>query len=148
MSDPHTSPPPDRDWRDMRRDERWESRRYRRDTGWGGGGSWVVGLILIALGALFLAQNFGYPIPHNWWAVFLIVPALASFGSAWSMYQRNGRRTSPPVTAAFLTGLVLAGLAAVLLLDIQVGKFWPVLLIVFGLAVLLGGGRWRQLPPR
>jgi hypothetical protein len=114
---------------------------------WSGGGSWVAGLILIALGLIFLAQNFGYPIPHNWWALFILLPAFASFGAAGSMYRRNGRRITPPVTGAFLTGLFLTGLAVVFLLGIDLGKFWPVLLIVLGLAVLLGG-RWRPAEPR
>ena len=61
---------PDREWREMRRQERDE----RHGHVWRPGGSWLVGIILIGLGAIFLAQNFGYPIPHNWWALFLLLP--------------------------------------------------------------------------
>lgn len=148
MTDLPPSSPSDRDyreWRDARRDER---RRFRRDMGWRpGGGSWVVGLVLIAIGSIFLAQNFGYPVPHNWWAFFLLIPAMACFGGAWSMYQRSGRQVTPPVTSTFLTGLVLTGLAAVFLLGIDLGKFWPVILIVVGVAALFGGRRWGPNPP-
>jgi hypothetical protein len=41
----------------------------------------------------------------------------------------------------------LAGLSAMFLLDIDLGKFWPLVLIVFGVMVLLGG-RWRPGPTR
>jgi peptidoglycan/LPS O-acetylase OafA/YrhL len=144
---PYSSPPPDRDWRDTRREERRERSRYRDEVQWWPGGSWVVGLILIALGAIFLAQNFGYPIPRNWWALFILLPAFACLGGAWSMYQRHGRRMTPPVTSALVTGLILVALATIFLLDVELGKFWPVILIVMGVAALLGGGRWRQSRP-
>jgi O-antigen/teichoic acid export membrane protein len=147
MSDttPNTPPP---DWRDTRRRERYERRRDRFERRpWGPGGSWIAGLILIALGAIFLAQNFGYPVPHNWWAIFILLPAFAAFAAAWSMYQQNGGEMSPPVTSALITGLLLTGLAVIFLLGVDLSKFWPVILIVLGVGALLGGGRWRQNRP-
>src|SRR5580704_15125333 len=117
---------PDRDWREMRRQERDERHAHM----WRPGGSWLVGIILIGLGAIFLAQNFGYPLPNNWWALFLLLPAFASFATAWSMYQRNGSQLTPPVTSALLTGVFLVLLSGVFLLGIDLGKFWPLILIV------------------
>jgi peptidoglycan/LPS O-acetylase OafA/YrhL len=141
MSDPMNS---SSDWRDRRREERFQRRQQR----WGPGrGSWVVGVVLILLGAIFLAQNFGYPVPHNWWAVFLLLPAFACLAAAWSMYQRNGGELTPPVTSALVTGVILVLLAVIFLLGIDLGKFWPLILIVLGLAALFGGTRWRQDRP-
>jgi peptidoglycan/LPS O-acetylase OafA/YrhL len=141
MSDPQsTSPPPD--WRAMRREERYSRRHYR----WGGW-SWLIGLILIVLGAIFLAQNFGYPVPQNWWAIFILLPAFGALGAAWSMYQRNGGELSPPVTSALVTGVVLAALAFIFLLGVDLGKFWPRSLIGIGIAAIAGGSRWRQNRP-
>src|SRR3954466_6183784 len=147
MSDPISSRPPD-DWRDMRREERWGRRQYRSDLRWGG--SWMIGFILIALGVIFLAQNFGYPIPHNWWAFLILIPALGSFAAAWNMYRRSGNEITPPVRGSIIAGLVLTALALVFLLGIDFGKLWPVILILLGLGALFGGW-WRPnrpMPPR
>ncbi len=51
-----------------------------RDGGWSG--SWF-GFALIAVGVLFLVQNYlGYEL-HNWWALFVLIPAVGFFSSAW-----------------------------------------------------------------
>jgi peptidoglycan/LPS O-acetylase OafA/YrhL len=144
MSDQHNLPP---DWRDMRGEERWGRRQARREARWGLGGSWVVGLILIALGLVFLAQNFGYPIPRNWWAFFILIPAVASFVAAFNMYRANGNAVTPSVRGSIIGGLVLVALTVIFLLGIDFGKLWPVILIVLGLAALVGGW-WRPSAPR
>jgi len=147
MSDPTSSPPPP-DWRDMRREERWGRRQYRGELRWGG--SWLIGFVLIALGVVFLAQNFGYPIPRNWWAFLILIPAVGSFAGAWNMYRRSGNEVTPAVRGSIIAGLVLTVLALVFLLGIDFGKLWPVILILLGLGALFGGW-WRPnrpMPPR
>ena len=63
------------------------------------------------------------------------------------MYQRNGGEVSPPVTSSLIAGVLLAALAGIFLLGIDIGKFWPLILIVLGLGALFGGGRWRHRQP-
>jgi hypothetical protein len=140
-------PPPGRDWRDLRRDDRWARREFQGDASWGAGGSWIVGLILIALGVIFLAQNFGYGLAGNWWALLILLPAFACFAGAWSMYQRNGGNLTPPVTSAAVAGIFLAALALILFRGVELARFWPIILIVLGLAALFSGGRWRSNRP-
>jgi O-antigen/teichoic acid export membrane protein len=137
-------PPPQGDRRDTRREERWDWREFRREMYSGHGGSWVIGLILIALGLIFLVANLGYPVPTNWWALLILIPALACFGGAWSMHRRNGGQLTPPVTSAAVTGVFLVALALIFFRAGGLGGFWPVILIVLGAAAVLGGGRWRQ----
>ena len=131
MTDQTTQPPPPpRDWREERREERWQRRQDR----WSSGGPWIGGVILIVLGVIFLAQNLGAPLPEHWWAVFILIPAFASFSSAWSIYQRNNQQMTAGVRGGILGGCILVALAAAL---------WPVILILLGIAAL-GGGLWRR----
>ncbi|HVY21640.1 MAG TPA: hypothetical protein VHA70_16390 [Bauldia sp.] len=139
MTDRDPPPPPPPDWRAQRRDER----QLRREARWeNGNGAWIGGGILILLGVILLARNFGVLLPHNWWAVFLLIPAAGSFASAASMYQRAGRATAA-VRGAVVGGLILVLLTVLFLIDFDWGKYWPVILILLGVAVI-GGSAWRR----
>ena len=102
-------------------------------------GGWIVGLVLIALGSVFLLQNAGLPVlVGNWWALFILIPAIAAFAAAWGVYQQNGR-VSPPVLGLVAGGLVPLTVALIFLFDIDFGTAWPVLLVVLGVGMLLRG---------
>jgi hypothetical protein len=134
-----SSPQPGRDWREQRQQER----EQRREARWGHNGAWVGGTILIVLGVIFLAQNLGAPLPRNWWAVFILIPAFGSFMSAWTMYQRGNQEVTAGVRGAILGGCILTALAAAFLFGFDWGKYWPVILILLGIAAL-GGSLWRR----
>ncbi len=103
----------------------------RNNTGW-------VALLLIALGAIFLLQNFQVlPVLHNWWALFILLGTAGAWGSAWRIYQNNGRRVTPAVTGAFIGGLFPLAVALIFLFDLSWGTLWPVFLIIAGVAVLV-----------
>jgi hypothetical protein len=133
------APQPGPDWREQRREER----RHRREIRWGDNGAWIGGVVLIALGVIFLAQNLGAPLPQNWWAVFILIPAIASFGSAWRTYQRNDRQVTGAVRGGIVGGCILTVLAAALFFGFDWGKYWPVILILLGITALAGGA-WRR----
>jgi hypothetical protein len=134
---PPTTPPPD--WREQRREERMRRRELRWSSG---GGPWVGGTILIVLGVLLLLNNLGFYLPRHWWAIFLLIPAAGSFASAYSMYQTAGQATAA-VRGAVVGGLILVGLTVLFLIDFDWGRYWPVILILLGIAVL-GGSAWRR----
>jgi hypothetical protein len=136
MSEPSGNPNPD--WRELRREER----HRRHDARGRGGAPWIGGLILIAIGVVFLLKNYGFPVPHNWWAVFLFIPALAALGSAWTIWRREGHLTSA-ASGALVGGIILAGLGVSFLAGFDWSQLWPVILIVLGLVVVLGGLRRR-----
>ena len=98
-------------------------------------GRWVPGLILIALGAIFLVNNLtGFEI-HNWWALFILIPAFSAFARGWERYRQAGT-IDRHVRQSVLGGLILTALVAIFLFDLNWMWFGPVLLILFGLTLL------------
>ncbi len=98
--------------------------------------AWIGGAILILIGVIFLVQNVtGFSL-RNWWALFLLIPAITSFGRASSIYQAEGRLTASARGAA-LGGLALTFLTAIFLFNLNFGALWPMFLILGGVALLL-----------
>lgn len=110
------------------------------------GGMMIPGLILLGLGGIFLYQTT----TDNWesWAyVWTLMPALAGLG------MFIGGSYDPDMRPARVGGLFLfvGGLAAFAVfgavftglfgLNAGILRFWPVLLILLGLAVLVGSMR-------
>ena len=61
-------------------------------------------VVLILLGFLFLAQQIGDFSFDNWWALFILIPALSAFGAAARIWQGRGRFTFA-VWSTFYGGL-------------------------------------------
>jgi hypothetical protein len=109
-------------------------------------GGWILGAILIALGGVFLLQNAGIPILRdNWWALFILIPALGAFSMAWTVYEQE-RQITPAVTGLAMGGMVPLVVALVFLFGLDFGQWWPVLLIAAGAAAMLGGYRRHRAP--
>lgn len=142
MSDPAqstNSTPPGGDWRDQRRAER----HARRDARHGMmGGLPIGGLVILALGVVFLAGNFGFHLPERWWAVVILIPAVAAIVSAIRFYRVDGTM-NPRVFGPAIGGVLLLALALALFFGFNWSMFWPVILIVVGAGILLRG-RWRR----
>ncbi len=120
----------------MRRQERMARRDARRQMRSGRSFGWFAGAILVVLGIIFLLQNMGYSVLVNWWALFILIPAYWSFAAAWNIYQDHGEFTRGSLSSLVI-GLLLTLLAVIFLLNLNLGIFWPVLLIIGGLALLL-----------
>ncbi len=139
---PKPTPPP-ADWRDQRaqwREDRRNARerwREERRAGRGyGGGAWIGGAILVALGVIFLVQNLtGFEL-RNWWALFILLPAIGTLGNAINQYQAAGGHLNASARGSLVAGLVLTLIAVAFLVGIN-NLFWPILLIILGLGLLL-----------
>lgn len=101
------------------------------------GGSWIAGIILIVLGGMFLMRNMGnfaFPL-DNWWALFILIPAIGAFDTAIRAYRQTGAFTSA-VRGSLLVGIVLTLVSAAFLLNIGWTYFGPALMILAGLGIL------------
>lgn len=103
-------------------------------------GQVVIGLLVVAMGVLFLLDNLGYVGFRHALSFWPIAFMVAGAGMMVSQEERNGH----------VTGLILIVVGLLLLLkhmglvDISWNMVWPVLLIVVGGLILfrtMGGGR-------
>ena len=101
------------------------------------GSPWIGGVVLIVLGLIFLAQNIGGFELGNWWAIFILIPALASLANAWRIYQAHGRLTAQ-ARGPLVGGLILVLVALTFFLGLDWGKIWPLFLILAGVGALAG----------
>jgi hypothetical protein len=123
--------PPDH--RTLAREERLERRALRDE----GGRSWMVGLVLVAIGVLYLLHNYGLlPTFTNWWALFLLLPGMGTLSAARGAFRRHGNLWDVEVLVPFLASLFFLGLTLVFLFDIAYGWLWPLFLIAAGLLIL------------
>ncbi|MCU0519688.1 MAG: hypothetical protein MUF84_03205 [Anaerolineae bacterium] len=97
------------------------------------------GLILLAMGVIFLLRNLGFDLPvlDNWWALFILIPVVTSFDRAWRAYQRNGQRMTSEVSGTAIGALALTMVMLALLFDLKWAIILPVFLILLGLGALL-----------
>lgn len=107
-------------------------------AGFARNGSWIGGAILVFVGTVFLLKNFGFPFPENWWALFILIPAFASFAGARKLYLGNGGAFSRSVVGGIAAGCVFVLLSILFLFGFDIGKFWPLILIVLGVGILTG----------
>lgn len=108
-------------------------------------GSWIGGLLLIGLGAVFLLQNLtGFDL-GNWWAVFVLLPGVAALARGYGFFQAD-RGFSPRVTGSFVGGGVLTLLGMAFLFDLDLRGIWPLFLILIGTAILLRRPSARAAP--
>ena len=152
MSDPNATPTPGPtdsaptgNWRDQRRAERDERRGARHDmTGHGWNPLPMGGIIIVAIGIIFLLGNFGLnlPLPHRWWAIFILLPAAGALVTAARFFRADGGFSSR-VAGAATGGVLMLAVALILFLNLDWGMFWPVLLIIVGLGVVIRGYRPR-----
>jgi hypothetical protein len=101
------------------------------------GGGWAGGVILIGLGILLLLQNLASFHLNNWWALFILIPAVGGLGAAWSNYQEAGRRMTRAVRSSLFGALVLMLITAIFLFSLDWFIFGPLLLILAGGVLLI-----------
>jgi len=124
----------------LSRREARHQRRAERLADPSRGGSWIAGIILIVLGGAFLMQNMGtYKFPiSNWWALFILIPAVGAFDTAFRAYRQEGAFTAT-ARGSLLVGIVLTLVTLGFLFNIGWTYFGPALIILVGLGILMNG---------
>lgn len=124
--------------------DRHEARRQRRAErrearGILGGSTWAAGIILIVLGGMFLMQNLGtfYFSFTNWWALFILIPALGSLERAYRAYKNTGNQFTAFVRNSAFVGVILLIVTGLFLFNISWAFYGPMLIILVGIGVLL-----------
>lgn len=103
--------------------------------------AWIVGGALILIGVVFLLRSVTGVELNNWWALFILIPALGSLVTAWQMFVRNGRRFTAASRGPLIGGLVLLAISAIFLFSLDWAIAWPFILIIAGVGVLLSALR-------
>lgn len=96
------------------------------------------GIVLIGLGIFFLVSRTGGFLLHNWWALFILIPAFHNLNEAWQSYQNNGRLTRH-ARHSLMGGLLIGMVAVFFLFSLSWNLFWPLVLIILGVGALLNG---------
>lgn len=110
----------------------------------------ALGVVVILIGALFLAHEHGYHIGFfgldNWWALFILIPAAAMTVQVILRVRRLGRFDAE--AAGTSIGALATTLVAVLFLfELSFSKWWPLFIMLAGVAILVSAiGKSRSEP--
>jgi len=107
-----------------------------------------IGLAFIAGGAIVLLNQSGLlSFEFNWWAFFILIPAIGSFSSAYNRYRVTNNLFDMSVMMPALIGLILIGLMFNLLSgngwNFNWNLLWSSMLIIIGLGMVFGRSRKR-----
>lgn len=90
------------------------------------------GALLVLLGIYLLLEKSGYiPELENWWALFIILPGLATIGSALKSLTDGGIITRR-IIDRIASGVTIMFVGCVMLFGWRWSQIWPVFLIIIG----------------
>jgi hypothetical protein len=107
----------------------------------------ATGVVIICIGLAFLAGNLGIHLPFlhwdNWWALFILIGAVAPATRAIARYRSVGT-IDARVAHWVLSSLGTVVVALMFLLDVSLETWWPVFVVLGGLCMLVPGSRRRD----
>lgn len=105
--------------------------------------NWALGLSIVVIGGLLLARNLGVDLFflhfHNWWAFFILLAAISPLQQAFGFYRKEGM--SAPVLNSLASASSIIFIALIFLLDLSLGTWWPVFIILCGVYVMSSRNR-------
>ena len=102
-----------------------------------------IGLVFIFGGAVILLNQLNFlPFQLNWWAFLVLFPAFGTLISAYNRYRSTNDVFEMGVMIPALVGLFMLLMSVSLLLsnaiDLNLRVYWPIILIVLGLGLIIG----------
>ena len=100
--------------------------------------SWFVGVVLIIVGLAFIVENLDLPYikEGNWWAVFLLIPIAAILDDIFRITSSGGEGKAGAIASKMVGLCIVATVMVIFLFGINLGIYWPVLLIAAGVVFL------------
>ena len=105
-----------------------------------------IGLVFIFGGAVVLLNQLNIlPFELNWWALWIFFPAFGTLTSAYNRYRSTNDLFEMGVMIPALVGLfmllLLVSLFAGDAIHLNLRVYWPIILIVLGMGLIIGRGR-------
>ena len=105
-----------------------------------------LGLVFIFGGAVVLLNQLNIlPLELNWWALLVLFPAFGALTGAYNRYRSTNDLFEMGVMIPALVGLFMLLLSVSMLvgdaINLNLRVYWPIILIVLGLGLILGRGR-------
>jgi hypothetical protein len=102
-----------------------------------------IGLVLIFGGAIILLNQLNIlPFELNWWAFLILFPAFGTLTSAYNRYRSTNDVFEIGVMIPALVGLFMLLLSVSLLvgdaINLNLKVYWPIILIILGLGLIIG----------
>lgn len=112
--------------------------KQERSHNWHGKNQpWIPGIVLIFVGGVLMLRNFMDFDLRNWWALFILIPAISSLFGAYEAYRESGT-FNRAARSSLVWGIFFTMLSATFLFSLGFGAMWPAFLILAGLAMLAG----------
>jgi hypothetical protein len=102
-----------------------------------------IGLVLIVAGAVILLNQLDtLPFELNWWALLILFPAFGTLTRAYNRYRSTNDLFEINVMVPALVGLFMLLLFVSLFagdaINLNLRVYWPIILIVLGLGLIIG----------
>lgn len=101
--------------------------------------AWFGGAVLIIVGLAFMLWNFNIPYiqKSNWWALFILIPIVAILDDIYRIAISDAMGKAGRIASKVVGLFILSAVMVIFLFGINLGMYWPVLLIVAGLVFLV-----------
>ena len=105
-----------------------------------------IGLVFIFGGVVVLLNQLNIlPFELNWWALLILFPAVGTLTRAYNRYRSTNDVFEMGVMIPALVGLFMLLLSVSLFvgdaIDLNLRVYWPIILIVLGLGLIIGRRR-------